>query len=296
MHENDSLAGYLRELYGRARPATLLEVRWRAGAGMRWRFLPASALERTAATIRSLGARTDVYIGVLPRWRHGGGRADVVGDGRTVWVDLDLPDGLRALEPVDPAPSLVVASGAPGHVHVYWRLLRAVPPRTIERANGRLAFALGGDLRAGDAARILRPPGTVNHKHSAPVRLVGQDASTVGVGELIGGLPDPPTWRASGGARRPRGRSGGLDHLAPELYVQRLTGQTVGRSRKVHCPLHEDKTPSLHVYPDARRGWFCFGCGRGGTVYDLAAALWGRELRCRGFAELRADLHALLIG
>jgi len=82
----------------------------------------------------------------------------------------------------------------------------------------------------------------------------------------------------------------------PELYVQRLTGQPVGRSQKVHCPLHEDATPSLHVYLDARRGWFCFGYGRGGTVYDLAAALWGRELRGRGFAGLRADLHALLIG
>jgi len=294
--ENDLLLGYLRELYGRARPTTLVEVRWRAGAGMRRRFLSASALEQTGNTIRSLGARTDVYVGVLPRWRHGGGRGDVVGDGRTVWVDLDLPDGSRALEPVEPAPSLVVASGAPGHVHAYWRLRRAVLPSTIERANGRLAFALGGDLRAGDAARILRPPGTVNHKHSAPVRLVGQDPSTVPVGDLIGGLPDPPTWRAGRTARRPRGRSSGLDHLTPEMYVQRLTGQTVGRSRKVRCPLHEDVTPSLHVYPDARRGWFCFGCGRGGAVYDLAAALWGRELRGRGFAELRADLHALLIG
>jgi len=113
---------------------------------------------------------------------------------------------------------------------------------------------------------------------------------------ILSGLPDPPTWRADRSARRPRVRSGGLDHLTPELYVQRLTGQTVGRSRKVHCPLHEDATPSLHVYPNAERGWFCFGCGRGGTVYDLAAALWGRDLRGRGFADLRADLHALLIG
>jgi len=78
--------------------------------------------------------------------------------------------------------------------------------------------------------------------------------------------------------------------------VQGLTGQAVGRSRKVRCPLHDDDTPSLHVYAEADQGWFCFGCGRGGTVYDLAAALWGRELRGGGFAALRADLHALLIG
>ncbi len=111
-----------------------------------------------------------------------------------MWVDLDVPDGLRALDPVDPPPSLV-ASGAEGHVHAYWRLRRALAPRVIERANGRLAFALGGDLRAGDAGRILRPPETVNHKHDVPVRLVHHDPLGVALGELIGGLPDAPGWR-----------------------------------------------------------------------------------------------------
>lgn len=59
--------------------------------------------------------------------------------------------------------------------------------------------------------------------------------------------------------------------------------------------LHDDGTPSLHVYPDARRGWFCFGCGRGGTAFDLAAALWGRDLRGASFAALRADLEMTLL-
>ncbi len=292
----DVLASYLGALFGRARPSTLVELRWRTAGGMRRQFVCVDALERVASTIRWLGVGTDVYVGVLPRWRHGGGRADIVGDGRTVWVDLDVPDGLRALEPVDPPPSLVVASGAEGHVHAYWRLRRAVPPRVIERANGRLAFALGGDLRARDAARILRPPATINHKHDRPVRLLRCDGSAVALGALIGGLPDPPGWRSLQPPRLTRSRPGGLEDLAPELYVQGLTGQAVGRSRKVRCPLHDDDTPSLHVYPEADQGWFCFGCGRGGTVYDLAAALWGRELRGREFGTLRADLHALLIG
>ena len=292
----DVLASYLGALFGCARASRLVEVRWRTAGGMRRRFVRVDALERVAGVIRSLGVGTDVYVGVLPRWRPGGGRADVVGDGRTVWVDLDVPDGLRALELVDPAPSLVVASGAAGHVHAYWRLRRAVAPRVIERANGRLAFALGGDLRAGDAGRILRPPATVNHKHDAPVRLLHCERSVVALGALIGGLPDAPGWRSQRPPRRTRSWTGGLEGLAPEVYVQRLTGQSVGRSRKVHCPLHDDETPSLHVYAEADQGWFCFGCGRGGTVYDLAAALWGRELRGREFGTLRADLHALLIG
>jgi hypothetical protein len=43
--------------------------------------------------------------------------------------------------------------------------------------------------------------------------------------------------------------------------------------------LHEDRTPSLHVYGDPERGWFCFGCGRGGSIYDFAALLFGRGTR-----------------
>jgi len=291
---SEPLKIYLNTLFGAARTSTLVELRWRMGAGMSRRFLASGALDAAGEAIASLGASTDVYVGVLPRWRRGGGRADVVGDGRTVWVDLDIADGLGRLEPVDPAPSLVVASGAEGHVHAYWRLRRAVPPGVIERANARLAFAFGGDLRVGDAARILRPPATVNHKHGEPVRLVHCEPRVVALGELTGGLPDAPGWRPQPAPQGPRPRSGRLEALAPELYVQRLTGQTVGRSRKVRCPLHDDGTPSLHVYLDAQRGWFCFGCGRGGTVYDLAAALWGRELRGAGFAALRADLQTLL--
>jgi hypothetical protein len=43
-----------------------------------------------------------------------------------------------------------------------------------------------------------------------------------------------------------------------------------GRALVCRCPLpgHEEKTPSFHVYPDG--GWWCFGCGRGGDVFELA--------------------------
>ena len=39
------------------------------------------------------------------------------------------------------------------------------------------------------------------------------------------------------------------------------------------CPLHGEKTPSLKLYEDG--GWYCFGCGRGGSSIDFAAALYG---------------------
>jgi len=55
------------------------------------------------------------------------------------------------------------------------------------------------------------------------------------------------------------------------------------------------------VYPEAGRGWYCFGCGRGGSVYDLAALLWlsrqssGAELRGRRFIEVRNRLAAIFL-
>ena len=41
------------------------------------------------------------------------------------------------------------------------------------------------------------------------------------------------------------------------------------------CPLpgHEEKTPSFTVYP-GDRGWWCFGCNRGGDVVNLARLAW----------------------
>lgn len=287
---------YLDVLFGRARASSLVEVRWRTAAGMGRRFVSVADRDSLPDIVLATAARTDVYVGALARWRPAGGRGAIVGDGRTVWVDFDTDIAARALEPVDPPPSLVVASGGPGHLHAYWSLTAGVPPRVIERANRRLAWALGGDLNSTDAARILRPPATVNHgRAGAEVRLVSASGTRCRLGELTGGLPDPPgvaTLPVAGG--RTRGRRDALLDVEPERYVVALTGQRVGRNRKVRCPLHDDRTPSLHVYREPERGWFCFGCRRGGSVYDLAAGLWRVEPRGAGFLALRERLRMIL--
>lgn len=72
-----------------------------------------------------------------------------------------------------------------------------------------------------------------------------------------------------------------------------LTGQRVNRDRKIHCPLHDDWIPSLHVYDDPEHGWYCFGCRHGGTIYDLAGGLWGIQPRGDGMRALRSGLQGL---
>jgi len=82
--------------------------------------------------------------------------------------------------------------------------------------------------------------------------------------------------------------------IAPEDYVRRLLGVEVPRHRKVRCPFHEDRHASLHVYETAERGWYCFGaCRRGGTIYDLAAPLYGYAARGEDFLRLRTELRRL---
>ena len=53
--------------------------------------------------------------------------------------------------------------------------------------------------------------------------------------------------------------------------------------------------PSLHAYEDPARGWFCFGCQRGGTIIDLGAALYRLEARGAGYREIRRRLAADLL-
>jgi hypothetical protein len=43
------------------------------------------------------------------------------------------------------------------------------------------------------------------------------------------------------------------------------------------CPLHNESTPSFHVYPDQH--YHCYGCGAHGDVADLELALGGGTKR-----------------
>ena len=292
-----TVRGFLAALAGDS-DSGFVELRYRLPDGHRMGqlFERRARLRGMASRAIALGRRTDVYVGCAPRTRRHGGR-DAVDHAFTLWADCDGEHAIDALRAFKPEPSIVIASGTGTNCHAYWLLTEPLPRDEVERANRRLAHALSADPVSADAARILRAPGTYSHKHQPPTAVTAlrfDVARRLHPADVTDGLTDPPKLP---GTRAKHDAPPGDDPLlaiAPDVYVGRLLNVEVPRHRKVSCPFHEDRHASLHVYETAARGWYCFGrCHRGGTIYDLAAPLYGYDPRGEGFLRLKAELHRL---
>jgi CHC2 zinc finger/RepB DNA-primase from phage plasmid len=294
-HDPAGRLAYLRALAGDAPSSSLFELRYRLpNGGMATEFHPVEDHDRLVASIDRHAADTDVYVGCAPRSRPDG-RKQSVREVWVLWAECDGEQAARAARAFSPRPSLVIASGSGPNIHAYWALRTAATPRDAEVANLHLASALGADPVCFDASRILRPPGTWNHKHQ-PARRVELVDLHLGVqfelDEVVGGLRHVNTsvverrWQSRDEHPRAR-RDDALLQIPPPVYVRDLMGIAVAGGRKVRCPFHDDERPSLHVYTSAERGWSCFSCRRGGSIYDLAAELWGMGTKGREFVALR---------
>jgi hypothetical protein len=287
------LKRYLGAIAGDRCGDELLEIRYATGnGGMRRRFISVRQVDAAARAIRMLAPRTDVYCGVVLRSYRAGGR-DAVTRSHLAFVEIDFADALDRLRHFARPPTMIVSSGTAGHAHAYWALRRRVGTNELERANRTLANHLGGDLASVDAARILRPAGTLSHKLQppAPVELLHLDeAARYELCELVDGLtPALPRPAAAG---RVRAACSELDSrllaIPAATYVRVLSGLEPRANGKVRCPFHADDTPSLQLYEEGT--FYCYGCGLGGSVYDFAATLWSLETKGRPFLELRARL------
>lgn len=110
----------------------------------------------------------DVYYGVLPRMRLSGKAIDTWPETTVLWADVDgkrFEDGKRgAIDAVlgfDIPASVIVDSGH--GAHAYWKLDAAVSFPLAQLAMKGIAKAVRGDA-VYDAPRVLRIPGTRNHK------------------------------------------------------------------------------------------------------------------------------------
>jgi hypothetical protein len=288
------LDAYLKMLAGGAPGDHFLELRFRVGEQQfANEFHRIDARDALTSAILRRSRRTDVYVGCAPRTTRQGTKA-AVGDVWVLWVECDGAESARRLHRFQPRPALIVASGSGPNCHGYWPLARPMRAPDAEVANYRLAHALAADLACFDAGRILRPPGTWNFKHDPPrpVAVMRSERAVFQPGQVLADVPRVDTasierrWVVSTRDTR----RDPLLAIPPAVYVKDLLGLEPGRNRKVRCPFHDDARPSLHLYPTGDRGWCCFACRRGGTIYDLAAAVWGLGTRGAEFSKLRKRL------
>ena len=293
----DDLAALLRIISG-GNPKALIEVRYAVpvGFGQQWFHAGYEGLPRFIVTT---GKHSDAYVGAAPRTRREGGR-DAVRAVNALWVDCDTEEAVERLRAFRHAPTMTVASGSPGRLHAWWALDAPLPSAWALVANRRLCHHLAADPKCAEVARILRPPGTRNHKHDPPASVVAESVTDrrYAVADLVADLDDPNGHKPTASKRRDISPAlmGGdeLATISPLDYVPRLTGREPNGRGFIACPFHaggKERTPSFKVYDTPERGWTCFGCQKGGRIYDLGALLYDLPTRGDGFKELRERLE-----
>lgn len=121
----------------------------------------------------------DCYFGVASRKDSTSGRLENCSVVRAVFADIDFKTyssedaAIRAIESFPLTPSFMVHSG--GGLHVYWLLSEPVvlpyKAAAFRELLRRTAAAIGADMASAEPARVLRIPGTLNHKYT-PAREV----------------------------------------------------------------------------------------------------------------------------
>jgi len=76
---------------------------------------------------------------------------------------------------------------------------------------------------------------------------------------------------------------GAVDEVKERLDITEYIGRHIqlqksGRYFKGLCPFHTEKTPSFFVFPD-RQSWHCFGCNKGGDLFNFVMEFEGLDFR-----------------
>src|SRR4051794_5062236 len=112
----------------------------------------------------------------------------------------------------------------------------------------------------GAAAARTRPgrPELCSVRSCTPISsaISPSESSPAGAARLPPARDDRPATAPRPAARR-AWSDDQLINIEPAIYVTELIGRPPGRNHKISCPFHEDRTPSLHVFPTPQRGWCC---------------------------------------
>jgi hypothetical protein len=137
---------------------------------------PFTSAAAASAEAARLAADWDVYVGAAPRYPSAGGISLSKEHFRRTWlvfVDCDSDDALDRLQAFPIRPTFTIESGgltATGraNLHAWWLLDRPLDLSETEELLRALIGRLGSDSACKDASRVMRLPGTLNHKSDPP--------------------------------------------------------------------------------------------------------------------------------
>ena len=124
-----------------------------------------------------------LYIGPNPRRSgRGSGAAGASNDGdvilaRSLFVDFDDADPKQAVRRIEaaglPEPTLLISSGRATGTHAYWIFEQPVADLDLwRRLQTAMIRAVNSDKAIKNPSRIMRLPGSDNHKRGAPCRIL----------------------------------------------------------------------------------------------------------------------------
>ena len=238
--------GFLDTLFPTLSTAEHIELRWKPpghGPMRREFFADPQEVLRFVSKLRN---SRDVYLGVAPRQGMVGTKEGVASL-LAIWADLDAKQEytretrFKQITDLPFLPSILVWTG--GGFHPYWLLEESAEgQQELARAESvmrRLAEGLEGD-HVGDRARILRLPGTLNHKYykPRPVELVHCDPdkryTLEQLQEMAEALPEKKPGNSGGRVRRDvlgepirEGRNVALTSVAGSLRDRGLDEETI---------------------------------------------------------------------
>jgi hypothetical protein len=148
-------------------PAALVEIRpLPPEFGVR-RWVAAEKIPALAAALSAENSKgANLFAGILPRTRDGGGTDFDCAAGWAVWSDFDGVTPEAALERAAAAglPAVTLAVNSGHGVHLFWGLHSPAEPADLSALVGDLAALVGSDPTVRNPSRILRLPGFWNRK------------------------------------------------------------------------------------------------------------------------------------
>lgn len=171
---------FLSAIWGPLGPGWMGEIRALHPAGPIQGFF--ENLDEAIAMVEAKAPQMDVYFGVLPRTKRNGGGDSIIDTTSVLWADFDGKNGIgksgafHAMRQVGPEPHIIVDSG--NGYHAYWLLNYGVPFEEARAVMKGFSVMVGAD-KTFDKARILRVPGTTNHKGCGGIGIHGMDCHPV---------------------------------------------------------------------------------------------------------------------